>query len=240
MTLARVLQAVFLFYATSAVTTGRTNKMADLQTQPTVPTQPAGGTQAAPVAAPPTPDALNTVVKFTQADLDRIIAERLGRVESKYADYADLKKKVEDAAAANKSELEKAIEKANKAEARQKEIETQTRERVITAEAKAIAAELGFTKPDKAIKLADLSKAKYEEDGTVSGVREALEVLSKEMPELLNKKGAPNTGASNPAKTGDITAETDAQKRARLSGSGGILDWISKPEMVYYPKPGDQ
>lgn len=50
---------------------------------------------------------------FTQADVDRIVTKRL----SDFADYDELKAKAEkfDAAEeANKSELEKAIEKANK------------------------------------------------------------------------------------------------------------------------------
>ena len=190
-------------------------------------------TGAAPnPTTPPTPE-----VKFTQADLDRIIAERLGRVEAKYADYADLKKKAEELETANKSELEKAIEKATKAEARQKEIETQTRERVITAEAKAIAAELGFSKPEKAIKLADLANATYGDDGSVSGVREALEALAKDMPELLTKKGAPQTGAANPAKTDNQATETTEQRYARVRGGGsGFQSWLSGGSVEFNPE----
>lgn len=53
---------------------------------------------------------------FTQAQLDAIVADRLARERQKYADYDTLKDKADkfDAAAeANKSELQKATEKAD-------------------------------------------------------------------------------------------------------------------------------
>lgn len=205
--------------------------MADPQAQPTEPTQPAGGQQAASVQAQPTQEA-----KFTQADLERHINERLTREREKYKDYDELKAKAETLESASKSELEKAIEKANRAEARQKEMETQTRERVITAEAKAIAAELGFTKPDRAIKLADMANAKYNEDGTVSGIREALTALAMEMPELLAKKSAPNTGASNPAKTEG--GESEAQRILRSRSGGGFNQWLGAGKLQVNTAPG--
>lgn len=176
---------------------------------------------------------------FTQAEFNRHLKQRLDEERAKYADYDDLKKKAEALEAANKSELEKAIEKANRLEARQKEMEAQTRERVITAEAKQIAATLGFSKPEKAIKLADLSQVTYGEDGTVSGVKEALEALAADMPELLTKTTAPQTGAANPARTGANATETDAQKRARLMGGGASLDFFSGGRDIYYPKTGE-
>lgn len=56
----------------------------------------------------------------SQEDLDKIIQTRLARERSKYADYEDLKAKAAEydkAVEANKTELEKAIERADKAEA---------------------------------------------------------------------------------------------------------------------------
>lgn len=56
---------------------------------------------------------------FTQADVDRIVADRLKRereqVKSKYADYDDLKKKAEGSKSADEkiAELEQQITKAN-------------------------------------------------------------------------------------------------------------------------------
>lgn len=56
---------------------------------------------------------------FTQAELDAIVRDRLKREREKYADYTELRKKAEayDAAEeASKSELQKAVERAEKAE----------------------------------------------------------------------------------------------------------------------------
>ena len=56
---------------------------------------------------------------FTQAQLDAIVADRLSREKSKYADYADLQKKAklyDEVEEKNKSELQKAQEKSAKLE----------------------------------------------------------------------------------------------------------------------------
>lgn len=52
---------------------------------------------------------------FTQADIDRIVSERLDRERGKYADYDELKAKAakfDEAEEASKTELQKATEKA--------------------------------------------------------------------------------------------------------------------------------
>ena len=58
----------------------------------------------------------NTEKTFTQAEVDIIVKDRLKRDREKYADYDALKEKAskfDELEAANKSELEKALEKAN-------------------------------------------------------------------------------------------------------------------------------
>lgn len=57
---------------------------------------------------------------FTQAEVDAIVGDRLARERAKYADYETIRQKAErfDAAeAANKTELQKAQDKANRFEA---------------------------------------------------------------------------------------------------------------------------
>jgi len=57
---------------------------------------------------------------FTQAELDAIVKDRLKRDREKYADYDDLKAKAskyDEIEQANKTELEKANERANKLQA---------------------------------------------------------------------------------------------------------------------------
>ena len=69
----------------------------------------------------------------TQADLDRIIAARVSREREKFADYDDLKVKAAEhdkAVDAQKSEAQKAIERAEAAEAKVAKLET--REQIAT------------------------------------------------------------------------------------------------------------
>lgn len=62
---------------------------------------------------------------FTQAELNSVIQKRLGEERQKYGDYEDLKKKaarIDEIEESNKSELQKATEKAEKLEAELKSI----------------------------------------------------------------------------------------------------------------------
>lgn len=63
---------------------------------------------------------------FTQAEMDNVIAERLKRERAKYGDYEELKAKAEkfdEIEEANKSELQKATERANELEAKLNNLE---------------------------------------------------------------------------------------------------------------------
>lgn len=193
--------------------------------------------------APTTPNAGGEVqaavpVKtFTQEQLDTILADRLSRERAKYLDYDELKKKTQEQDDAKKSEIEKLTERASKAEAKAKEVAEQTTARLVQSEARALAAELGFMKPQQAVKLADLSKA-IGEDGEIDSkaVRTSLEALAKESPELLGKI-TPKVAATNPPKADPPSGkETDEQKRARLYGSGTFAEWSKSGEIVHHGK----
>ncbi len=139
--------------------------------------------------------------RFNQADVDRIIKERLERERTRYADYEDLKKsaaelkKLQDAQLGEKERLEKqlteaqqaAAQAATAAQAREAEINS----RLIRAEVRVVAAELGFANPDDAYALADLAGVEVAEDGSVSHVKKALEKLAKEKAYLLKTETAP-------------------------------------------------
>jgi len=110
---------------------------------------------------------------------------------------------------------------------------------LITAEIKAQAAALGIVDPDAAAKLADLSGVKVGDDGTVTGVREALEALLQAKPYLKAsgpaKVGVPsnpaattNTGEKNPwtkdhwnlTEQGRIYREDPAKARRMMAEAG--------------------
>lgn len=110
---------------------------------------------------------------------------------------------------------------------------------LITAEIKAQAAALGIVDPDAAAKLADLSGVKVGDDGTVTGVKEALEELLQAKPYLRaagpskvgapsNPAGATNTGETNPwlkdhfnlTEQGRIMREDPAKARRMMAEAG--------------------
>lgn len=75
-----------------------------------------------------TNNAAEAMQTFTQADVDRIVGERLAREKAKYEDYDSLKEKAalyDAAEEASKTELQKATEKADKL---QKLLDERTRE----------------------------------------------------------------------------------------------------------------
>jgi hypothetical protein len=140
--------------------------------------------------APPAPDAPPADAPpektFTQADVDRLIAERLKR--AKPADYDDLKAKArqfDELQAANASELEKAVNAARKEG--ETEATKRANARLVTAEARALAAEMQFRKPAHAVRLIDLAEATVDDAGEVdtAAVRKLLDDLAKDDPLLL-------------------------------------------------------
>lgn len=95
----------------------------------------------------------------TQADLDRIIKDRLTRATAKYADYDDIKAKAASLEALAATDLDKATAKARAdalAEAQGKAIP-----RVVRAEFRAAAKDAGLTKEQLAELLEDVDLTKY-------------------------------------------------------------------------------
>jgi len=110
-----------------------------------------------PADPPPSEPKPGDSKTFTQADVDRIISGRL----QKFADYDDLKSKLEEIEAANATEAEKAA-KAAREEAR-KEALAETAPRLVTAEFKAAAK--GRMEPDALTALLeDLDLSKFLDD----------------------------------------------------------------------------
>lgn len=74
---------------------------------------------------------------FTQAEMDAIIGDRLKRERAKYADYDEVKAKAakyDEAEEAGKSELQKAVERAEKAEGALKALENERKLAELRAE----------------------------------------------------------------------------------------------------------
>jgi hypothetical protein len=135
---------------------------------------------------------------FTQAELDKIVADRIAREKKKlekYADYDDVKTKlsefekfeeerkkaemtVQERLEAEKAEAEK---RAQESEERANKALEAANKRLLKSEFRLLAKELGVRKDalDDAFVLADLSTVEVDEEGNVQGVQEALESLKK-------------------------------------------------------------
>ncbi len=78
-------------------------------------------------------DDTSTGRTFTQADVDRIVADRLARERARYADYDDLKARAAEADK-NKSQLDKIVEKLDAAEKRAANLELESTRREVADE----------------------------------------------------------------------------------------------------------
>lgn len=176
--------------------------------------QPANGEEETPSTDPPgSQDASRT---FTQADLDRIVADRIKRERDKYADYNDLKQ-----SAQRLSELEDAqkTEAQRLTEAREAEQAART-----AAEERAQQAELNLLKREVADQVGlPASLAARIQGGTAEELKADAEALLKTVaPAAPGRPGRPvedlRPGAA-PA-SGDGPADMNEWMRSRAPRTG--------------------
>lgn len=177
-------------------------------------------------------------LELTQEELDEIIAKRVARERKKldkFADYdekskrlAELEKEAEERRLAELSEKERAEELAKKFEeekqslaAQLEELREASKQKDIRNEFYRVAQREGIEYIDDALRLADLDKVEYGEDG-IKGVEDVVKALVETKPFLLAKEKteARQVGtASNPAPESDAKTKEqlleDAKKKAR-------------------------
>jgi len=166
---------------------------------------------------------------FTQAELDRIIQERLARERQKYGDYDDLKKakdELDALKAEQMSELEKAQKRAADLEAERDQALVEANDRLIKAAFVAAAAQAGAAHPEDAFALADLSGVEIGEDGQVTGVEDAVKALVEagRLP-MSDKRRAPGLdgGAGGGQGPGERAPELSEEERA-IARKMGLTD----------------
>lgn len=149
-----------------------------------------------PTPAPPTTASLPPTYEApaSQADLDRIISDRVARERAKYADHADLKAKaarLEEIESANATDMEKAV-KAARSEG-ESEANQRANARLVKSEARALAAAANFRDAADAVAFLDLSNIRVGQDGEVDGaaVKTLLDALSTSKPYLLTDSTPP-------------------------------------------------
>lgn len=178
---------------------------------------------------------------FTQAEVDAMMGQRLPRAE-KAAQKALAKELGYDSVEAMQAALKKPevggkgkdgegatlsmedVEKRAKEllDASQKEQKELTFKRLLRAEVKVLASELGFADWEDAAALADLSKVMETDKGELEGVKEALEELLKKKPHLgKQKSGSGAFGANLPAGGGGSDKKDRLEQMKKLAQEAG-------------------
>lgn len=121
---------------------------------------------------------------FTQADVDRILQGRL----AKYADYDTLKTERDELKSQTATAQEREIQKARE-EARA-EVLSGANQRLIKAETRGIASELGFHAPEKvSLYLDDMDSFIKGDDIDSEALKAQLEQVAKDHPYLVKESG---------------------------------------------------
>lgn len=166
-----------------------------------------GQQQQPPAGDPPAGDKT-----FNQAEVDRIVAERLRREREKTGDVEDLRKKaarLDELEASQKSELEKATEKTAEAERRAQTAEAALKtERTRNAIARA-AVKANFIDPDDAAALIDHASIEYDRDDEPSNLDKLLAALAKSKPHLISEAPPATPGSGDGGPRGSAPATKD-------------------------------
>jgi len=140
---------------------------------------------------------------FTQEELDAIIQRRLARERKQWEQQLEEERKK-----AAMTEAERLRAEKEEAERRAQEAQQQAAQRLVQAEAKVVAVELGV-KPDRipyVLRLADLSGVDVGDDGVVDAkaLRDAIEAVLRDVPELKGSMTPGKSGAEFSAGGGTV------------------------------------
>ena len=174
---------------------------------------------------------------FTQADLDRIIKERLTREQTRFADYDDLKKaagelqKLKDAQLSEQEKLTKRIAELEQAQAdwdaQGKARELEINEKLLRSEVLRVATQLKFIDPEDAWARAVLTEVKTVGD-QFEGVEEALNILATNSSHLIQAAGIFGSPPNKPGKT--VTKDAELEKaQADARERFNIKDYSKQP-----------
>lgn len=174
---------------------------------------------------------------FTQADIDRIVKDRLDRERAKFNDYETLKQakaELDALKAAQMSEDEKRAARITELEAlaavaqhERDEALKVANERLVRSAFVAEAAKVGAEHPEDAFLLADRRSIEIGEAGEVIGVAEAVQALVKagRLPMRKVQGQAPNLDGGAAGATGS-TLPVLTEEQERIAKKFGV-----KPEV---------
>lgn len=148
---------------------------------------------------------------FTQADVDRIVQERVARAKTTPPDdYEDLKakaQKFDELEQANSTELDKQKAAREKAERERDDALASVKESRLAAAVIGAAAKKNIVDPDAALALLDRSTLTLDDAGTPTNVDEALTQLLEAKPYLAATNGGRRGNADQGAREGGGTGK---------------------------------
>lgn len=181
----------------------------------------------------------NTEKTFTQADIDKIIADRLEREKKKQAETVEKLKKLEEYEKAEeerkkaemseaerlKADKEEAAKKAEEAEEKAKLAQEKANQRIVNTEIKSIARSLNANDLNDVLALLDKSTIEVDDEGNVKGVDEAVQALKEAKPWMFKQAiGADAAGGSNPAKNPSVNEITAKEKELAEAQEKALKD----------------
>lgn len=143
---------------------------------------------------------------FTEEQVNKIVQERLAREQKKYADYDDLKAKAskfDELDEQNKSELQKANDRAAKLERDLADATAAAQDSLLRSAVISEAAKRKVVDPDAALALVDRSLLEFGDDGSPTNIADAMDQLLKAKPYLVGGGTGTRGSADLGARGGD-------------------------------------
>lgn len=173
-----------------------------------------------PNSPPPSEATADDGRTFSQADVDRIVTDRLAKQGRKFADYDDLAKKaakLDELEAASQSDLEKAQARADQAEAAAANAVKQAQAQLSRAAVLVEAAKAGAVDPDAVWALLPSDAVTLDDAGDVQGAADAVKTLLDAKPYLAQQQQPPAPSAGNPANPAKPSPQGQALTREDLA-----------------------
>lgn len=162
---------------------------------------------------------------LTQAEFERALTARLKQERQKYADYDDLKAKVQAAEEAQKSEADKQAERLRQLEEQNQQLSAQAQQALVRAAITAAASEIGLD-ANAAYKLADLDSLTVE-NGEATNAAEIVKAVAEAYPGLIRRGSGAQATAANPARAAEPKGRTDEDRRRDYFGGNASGFWAT-------------
>jgi hypothetical protein len=189
--------------------------------------------QPAPTQPEPTPAAEPAPERtFTQAELDRIVQDRLARAKmTPPADYEELKAakaRLDGIEEQNKTELEKAQTRAEKAEQRATQIETEAKETRLRAAiiAEAAKPDRKVLDPEAVVALLDRTTLELDDQGVPTNIAKAMDSLLEAKDYLVATSGGARGNADQGARGQAAPGQLSREDLQRLSAEGKTAEIV--------------